>query len=117
MEIKLNHVCFTYDKVNYQKKEVLEDINFSFPEGKITGIVGESGSGKTTLVELLDALLLPTSGTIQIGDFLLEQKTALKNINALRFQVGLVFQFPEEQIFNTTVKEELAMGLKFYHYN
>ncbi len=116
MEIKWDHVSFTYNKVNYQKKEVLKNINLSFPEGKITGIIGKSGSGKTTMVELMDALLLPTEGTIQIGNFLLENNHPLKNLNALRFQVGLVFQFPEEQIFNTTVKEELAMGLKFYHY-
>lgn len=116
MEIKLNDVSYTYDKVNYQKKEVLKNINLSFLEGKITGIVGKSGSGKTTMLELIDGLLLPSSGTIQVGDFLLEKGKKIKNINDLRFQVGLVFQFPEDQIFNDTVKEELEMGLKFYQY-
>ena len=116
MEIKFADVSFTYNKVNYEKKEILKNINVSFPESKITGIVGKSGSGKTTMIELLDALLLPSSGTIQVGNFLIEKDCKLKDINDLRFQVGLVFQFPEEQIFNNTVRDELAMGLKFYHY-
>lgn len=116
MEIKFNHVDFIYSKVNYQKKEVLNDINVSFQEGKITGIVGKNGSGKTTMAELIDGLLLPSNGNIQVGNFLLEKNSKNKDIHDLRFQVGLVFQFPEDQIFNDTVKEELAMGLKFYHY-
>lgn len=116
MEIKFNDVSYTYDKVNYQKKEVLKDINLSFLEGKITGIVGKNGSGKTTMVELIDALLLPSTGNIQVGNFIIDQNQKIKNINDLRFQVGLVFQFPEDQIFNNTVGEELEMGLKFYHY-
>ncbi len=116
MEIKFNDVSFTYNKVNYQKKEVLKNINVSFPESKITGIIGKSGSGKTTMVELLDALLLPSQGTIQIGKFVIQKQSQLKQLNDLHFQVGFLFQFPEEQIFNTTVKEELEMGLKFYHY-
>lgn len=116
MEIKFNDVSYTYDKVNYQKKEILENINLSFLEGKITGIVGKSGSGKTTMVELIDALLLPSSGNIQVGDFIIDKSKKMKNVNEFRFQVGLVFQFPEEQIFNSTVREELEMGLKFYHY-
>lgn len=116
MEIKFNDVSYTYDKVNYQKKEVLKDINLSFQEGKITGIVGKNGSGKTTMLELIDALLLPSSGNIQVGNFIIDKNQKIKDINALRFQVGLVFQFPEDQIFNHTVREELEMGLKFYHY-
>lgn len=116
MEIKFNNVDFVYDKVNYQKKEVLNNINLSFPEGKITGIVGKSGSGKTTMLELIDGLLLPSNGNIQVGNFLLEKNSKNKNMNDLRFQVGLVFQFPEDQIFNDTVKQELEMGLKFYNY-
>ncbi len=116
MEIKFNDVSYTYDKINYQKKEVLKNINLSFMEGKITGIVGKSGSGKTTMVELIDALLLPSSGNIKVGNFIIDNNQKIKNINDLRFQVGLVFQFPEDQIFNSTVREELEMGLKFYHY-
>ena len=116
MEIKFNDVSYTYDKVNYQKKEVLKDINLSFLESKITGIVGKNGSGKTTMLELIDALLLPSTGNIQVGNFIIDQNQKIKNINDLRFQVGLVFQFPEDQIFNNTVREELEMGLKFYHY-
>lgn len=116
MEIKFKDVSYIYDKVNYETKEILKNISLTFLDGKITGIVGESGSGKTTLVELIDALILPSSGHIQVGDFTIENNKKIKNINELRFQVGLVFQFPEEQIFGSTVKEELELGLKFYQY-
>lgn len=116
MEIKFKNVSYTYDKVNYEKKEVLKDINLTFAEEKITGIVGKSGSGKTTLLELIDALLLPSSGRIQVGNFIIEKGKKMKDLNSLRFQVGLVFQFPEDQIFESTVRAELEMGLKFYQY-
>lgn len=115
MEIKLNEINYTYDKINYQKKEVLKNINITFSDGKITGIVGKNGSGKTTMLELIDALILPNSGSIQVGNFVITNQR-IKNINELRFQVGLVFQFPEEQFFSNTVKEELEMSLKFYQY-
>ena len=116
MEVKFKDVNYTYDKVNYEKKEVLKDINITFADGKITGIVGASGAGKTTMLELIDALLLPSTGSIQVGKFVIEKKKNIKNINELRFQVGLVFQSPEEQMFENSVRDELEMGLKFYHY-
>lgn len=116
MEIKFKDVSYTYEKVNYEKKEVLEAINVTFVDQKITGIVGKSGSGKTTMMELIDALLLPSSGRIEVGNFVIEKGKKMKDVNALRFQVGLVFQFPEDQIFESTVRAELEMGLKFYQY-
>ena len=67
------------------------------------------------MLELIDALILPNSGSIQVGNFVITNQR-IKNINELRFQVGLVFQFPEEQFFSNTVKEELEMSLKFYQY-
>ncbi len=101
MEIELKNVDFTYEKINYEKKEVLKNINMKFETGKITSIIGKSGSGKTTLLELIDNILVPTKGEIRIED-----------VN----KIGFLFQFPEEQFFNQTVKKELEVVLKLSDY-
>lgn len=101
MEIELKNVDFTYEKINYEKKEVLKNINMKFEAGKITSIIGKSGSGKTTLLELIDNIIVPTKGEIIIED-----------VN----KIGFLFQFPEEQFFNQTVKKELEVILKLSDY-
>lgn len=101
MEIELKNVDFTYEKINYEKKEVLKNINMKFETGKITSIIGKSGSGKTTLLELIDNILVPTKGEKRIED-----------VN----KIGFLFQFPEEQFFNQTVKKELEVVLKLSDY-
>ena len=118
MEIKFKDVNFIYNNKTALKKDVLKDINIEFKEGKTTSIIGRSGSGKTTLAELMNALLFPTSGTIKIGSYQLGVKGIKNNkeINKLRVNVGLIFQFPEEQFFNMTVKEEISFGMKYFKY-
>lgn len=101
MEIELKNVDFTYEKINYEKKEVLKNINMKFEAGKITSIIGKNGSGKTTLLELIDNIIVPTKGEIIIED-----------VN----KIGFLFQFPEEQFFNQTVKKELEVILKLSDY-
>lgn len=115
MEVNVNNVSYTYLNVG-KNACVLKDINMSIKEGKITGIVGRTGSGKTTLLEMIEALRLPTKGNIKIGDYVLEKDKKIENINDLRFNVGLVFQTPEEQFFNFTVQEELELGMRFFGY-
>lgn len=115
MEVNVNNVSYTYLNVG-KNACVLQDINMSIKEGKITGIVGRTGSGKTTLLEMIEALRLPTKGNIKIGDYVLEKDKNIENINDLRFNVGLVFQTPEEQFFNFTVQEELELGMRFFGY-
>ena len=85
-------------------------------EGKITSIIGKSGSGKTTLVELINALNIPDEGKIKVGEFEFDKKTIkkIKNINDLRVNVGLLFQFPEDQFFNMTVFDEISFGMKYF---
>lgn len=117
MEIKFEHVDFSYQKVNCISKDVLRDLNISFSSGKIHGLVGKSGSGKTTLLELMDSLVLPTKGKIKIGNYKIEAGKKFEDVNDLRFQIGFVFQLPEEQFFNSTVYDELAFGLQFYRYH
>ena len=117
MEVKFEHVDFSYQKVNCTTKNVLHDLNVCFSSGKIHGIVGKSGSGKTTLLEMIDLLILPTNGKIKIGNYMIEFGNTFENVNDLRFQIGFVFQLPEEQFFNPTVYDELAFSLQFYRYH
>lgn len=113
MEIKFEKVNYTY---NDNRTPALEDINIHFQKGKISAIIGSSGSGKTTLAQLTNALLLPTNGQIKVGRFTLVKDKKIKTINNLRKNVGLVFQFPEDQFFHNTVKEEISFGMKCFEY-
>lgn len=114
MEIKVNNVKYKYTN---QKDVVLKGINMHLEEGKITGILGRSGSGKTTLLEMFNALRIPSEGNIEVGQFNISKENKINFLNELRFNIGLVFQFPEEQFFSLTVEEELEFPLKFYNYN
>ncbi len=114
MEVKFNHVFYVYNEKTPLSKMVLGDINTTFKEGKITGIMGKSGSGKTTLIELINALIIPTKGNIQVGSRVISKTRKIKNINNLRYKIGLVFQVPEEQFFCKTVKEEIEFGMKYF---
>ncbi len=118
MEIKFNDVSYIYNRNSSIKNEVLKNINIKFNEGEITSIIGRSGSGKTTAAELMNALLYPSEGNINIGSYLLTSKGIKNNkkINNLRVNIGLVFQFPEEQFFNMNVKEEVSFGMKYFNY-
>lgn len=114
MEIKVENVKYSYRGC---KEEILKGIDMEIEEGKIVAIVGKSGSGKTTLLEMFNALRLPKSGQIQVGDFLISRENKHLDTEQLRFQVGLLSEFPEEQFFSLTVKEELSLPLRFYNYN
>ena len=115
MEVKFNHVFYVYNEKTPLSKMVLGDINATFKEGKITSIMGKSGSGKTTLIELINALIIPTKGNIQVGSRVISKTRKIKNINNLRYKIGLVFQVPEEQFFCKTVKEEIEFGMKYFN--
>ncbi|MDD4607629.1 MAG: ATP-binding cassette domain-containing protein [Bacilli bacterium] len=116
MEIKFNEVNYIYNNHTPLSKRVLKDINIEFKKDNVNGIIGKSGSGKTTLIELINALLVPTSGKVSVNKFINQKNKRIKDINKLRRQVGLVFQFPEEQFFNNTVKKELLFGIKYLNY-
>lgn len=116
MEIKINNVTHIYNENTPYSKIALSNVNLTLEPGHVIGIVGKSGSGKTTLVELLNALIIPTLGNIEIEKFNIKNNMKLDNINDLRRKVGLVFQFPEEQFFNPTVKDEVAFALKYFRY-
>lgn len=116
MEIVFNKVNYIYNEGTPFSCKALNDINLSLNSEKVIGIIGKSGSGKTTLIEELNALLIPTSGEIKIDEFNVSKNMSKTNINDLRRKVGIVFQFPEEQFFNSTVKEEISFALKHFKY-
>ena len=115
MAIKINHLSYVYLEKTPNEVEVIHDLTFEIPEGKITSIVGHTGSGKSTLIQTLNGLIAPTSGSIEIGDFVITSNLKkLKKIKELRKHVSIVFQFPEYQLIEETVEKDVAFGLKNY---
>ena len=112
MPIKFEQVSHIYSDGTPFRYVALEDVNLEFEEGKFTAVIGQTGSGKSTLVQHLNALLLPTSGTVYVGDRELKAGVEPKGLKALRKKVGLVFQFPEYQLFEETVMKDVSFGPK-----
>lgn len=113
MEINFKKVSY---RDSIKKNPILTSINLSLEPGIIHGIVGPSGSGKTTLIEMINALVIPTEGYITVDDFRIEKGHKIHNVNELRFNVGLVFQNPEEQFFQKTVRKEIEFGMRMFEY-
>jgi energy-coupling factor transport system ATP-binding protein len=109
MSITLEKVGYVYSPGTPFEHEALKNISITFNEGTITGIMGTTGAGKSTLLQLLNGLLLPTGGRVLIEG---EDTARLKrrDLVNLRQKVGLVFQFPEKQLFEATVGEDIAFG-------
>ena len=114
MSITISDVSFTYMKKTPYEKKALDHINLEIKEGEIQGIIGHTGSGKSTLIQHINALIRLQEGTIKIGDeILLTPKRRPKvNLVKLRSQVGMVFQYPEYQLFEDTVYRDVAFGPK-----
>ncbi|ANZ57411.1 energy-coupling factor transporter ATPase [Fructilactobacillus lindneri] len=110
MEIKLKHVGYTYSLNSPLEFTALQDINLAFPTGKFTAVVGKTGSGKSTLIKLLNGLELPTTGEVTVGDQVITNRTKAKQLKQVRKNVGMVFQFPENQLFAETVLKDVMFG-------
>ncbi len=116
MEIVFNDVSFSYLAKTELEVEALKAISLTIQNNKINALIGPSGSGKSTLVELINGLMLPTKGTIKIGDRVIKNKGKIINNKELRFDIGVVFQNPEEQFIKNTVKKEIEFALKNFNY-
>lgn len=88
----------------------LKNVNLKIEKGSFTAIIGQTGSGKSTLIQHINALLLPTSGEIKIDDYIISQNNRPQNLKSLRKKSGLVFQFPEYQLFEETIERDIMFG-------
>ena len=112
MPIKFKRINYVYDKDMPYAFTALHDIDLDIKEGKITAIIGKTGSGKSTLIQHLNALLLPSSGELEIEDYVIKAGEKTKGLKMLRKKVGLVFQFSEYQLFEETILKDVAFGPK-----
>lgn len=113
MGIKVENIFYTYMKKASNVTLALDDVSLNVEEGDFVAIVGETGSGKSTLVQCLNALIVPDKGQVQVNDYVINYKNRKsKKLRGLRRQVGLVFQFPEYQLFEETVEKDVAFGVK-----
>ncbi|WP_225744905.1 energy-coupling factor ABC transporter ATP-binding protein [Marinilactibacillus sp. Marseille-P9653] len=112
MDIRFEEVGYTYQKGTPFQSRALYDINLSINDGSFTALVGHTGSGKSTVLQHLNALKKPTEGSITIGDRVVTPTTDNKGLKALRKKVGIVFQFPEAQLFEETIAKDIAFGPK-----
>ena len=113
MPIKVNHVSHSYYKKTLNEVLALNDVSLNIEDGSFLALVGETGSGKSTLVQHLNALILPDSGTIEVDNFVItSNKHKNKKLHDLRKHIGLIFQFPEYQLFEETVLKDVAFGPK-----
>ena len=110
MSIKIEHLTHIYNEGMPFQKVALEDININIEKGEFVGIIGHTGSGKSTLIQMFNGLLKPTIGEVYVnGQNIHDEKI---NKKEMRQKVGLVFQYPEYQLFEMTVKEDVAFGPK-----
>lgn len=110
MSICVENVSYVYSKGSPFEKVALENINLTIEKGEFIGIIGHTGSGKSTLIQHLNGLIHPTSGKVTIDGVDLAAKT--KAAVAKRHSVGMVFQYPEHQLFEETVAKDIAFGPK-----
>ncbi|USI67962.1 energy-coupling factor transporter ATPase [Lactococcus petauri] len=108
--IKFDKVNFTYQPNTPFASRALFDINLEVAEGSYTALIGHTGSGKSTLLQHLNGLLQPTEGKVNIDDSVIQASSKQKEIKPARKKVGVVFQFPESQLFEETVLKDVAFG-------
>ena len=108
MSILVENLSFLYMKGTPFEKAALKDINLNIADGEFLGVIGHTGSGKSTLIQHFNGLLKPSEGRVLINGM----DTSGKNLKELRKHVGLVFQYPEHQLFEETVYKDIAFGLQ-----
>lgn len=110
MGIALKNVSFTYQEGTPLASTALSDVSLTIEDGSYTALIGHTGSGKSTILQLLNGLLVPSQGSVRVFDTLITSTSKNKDIRQIRKQVGLVFQFAENQIFEETVLKDVAFG-------
>lgn len=110
MGIALENVNFTYQEGTPLASAALSDVSLTIEDGSYKALIGHTGSGKSTILQLLNGLLVPSQGSVRVFDTLITSTSKNKDIRQIRKQVGLVFQFAENQIFEETVLKDVAFG-------
>lgn len=110
MGIALENVSFTYQEGTPLASTALSDVSLTIEDSSYTALIGHTGSGKSTILQLLNGLLVPSQGSVRVFDTLITSNSKNKDIRQIRKQVGLVFQFAENQIFEETVLKDVAFG-------
>ncbi len=110
MGIALENVNLTYQEGTPLASAALSDVSLTIEDGSYTALIGHTGSGKSTILQLLNGLLVPSQGSVRVFDTLITSTSKNKDIRQIRKQVGLVFQFAENQIFEETVLKDVAFG-------
>lgn len=113
-EISFSNVNHVYEPDSPLAKLALDNVNLTINRGSFTAIIGHTGSGKSTLAQHINALIKPTSGSIQVGAYEITNHTTNKNLKRFRQHVGMVFQFPEKQLFAETVIKDVMFGPQNY---
>jgi len=109
--ISANNLCHVYNNRTPHARTALSGVSLEIPDGSCAAIVGVTGSGKSTLVQHFNGLLWPTNGTLRVNDVCIgASRPTRSQLTALRRQVGLVFQFPESQLFAPTIFDDVAFG-------
>ena len=110
MIIDFHDVSVVYNPKSPFEFRALKNIETSFEKGKFYGLIGHTGSGKSTLIQTMNGLILPTSGVVNVDGTKLSKKTKQKVIHQAKTKVGMVFQFPEHQLFESTVLKDVMFG-------
>ena len=110
MGIALENVSFTYQEGTPLSSTALSDVSLTIEDGSYTALIGHTGSGKSTILQLLNGLSVPSQGSVRVFDTFITSTSKNKDIRQIRKQVGLVFQFAENQIFEETVLKDVAFG-------
>lgn len=112
MQIEIDKLSHCYGQGSPFEYLALEDVDLTIQQGKFVAIVGHTGSGKSTLIQHFNGLLKPTGGQLRVNDFLVLPNVKLKNSKQLKKTAGLVFQFPEYQLFEDTILKDVMFGPK-----
>lgn len=111
MPIKFKEVSYTYSPKTPYQYQALKDITIKIVDHKIIAIIGETGSGKSTMIQHINGLLVPMAGSVTIDDFIINaNQKKIRDIKKIRKQIGLVFQFPEYQLFEETIERDIMFG-------
>ncbi|MEH7112802.1 energy-coupling factor ABC transporter ATP-binding protein [Neobacillus niacini] len=110
MDISLQNIEYRYQANTPFERLAIKDVSIDIPTGTYMALIGHTGSGKSTVLQHLNALLMPTEGMVVIGKHEVKAKQKNKNLREIRQKVGIVFQFPEHQLFEETVEKDIIFG-------